>query len=186
MYYLFIFFFFKRTQPRFWSLYLCCRHLYAKVLFYTWKWGTWRLRVDQCNLKSIFQTAVCVYEGMRMEKTTHASENRVSAEACFNMDGQFYLLIGWCLLQEQIYGRGFNYWRQRSVLRAVGNAWAFTIRRQNLWQYYIFITRDIFYIRFFFNISSKFSEELDWLHKCVPKADFVSGIYSQCIVVAPK
>lgn len=38
---------------------------------------------------------------MRMEKRTHVSENRVSAAVWINMDGQFYLLIGWCLLQEQ-------------------------------------------------------------------------------------
>lgn len=72
--------------------------------------------------QSIFQAAVCgVYE------------NRVSAAACFNMDDQFYLLIGWCLLQEQIYGPGFNDWRQQhGVLRAVGKPRAFTDQGQNL------------------------------------------------------
>lgn len=53
-------FFFLRTQPRFRSLYLCCRPLHAKVLFSTWKWEIWRLWVDQGKLKSIFQAAVCV------------------------------------------------------------------------------------------------------------------------------
>lgn len=37
----------------------------------------------------------------RMEERTHASDNRVSAALWINMDGQFYLLIGWCRLQEQ-------------------------------------------------------------------------------------
>lgn len=44
-----------------------------------------------------------------MEVGTQASENRVGAAVGLNADGQFDLLIGWCLLQEQIYGGGFNY-----------------------------------------------------------------------------
>lgn len=101
---------------------------------------------------------MCVYEVMRMKKTTHVSENRVSAAACFNMDGQFYLFIGWCLLQEQIYGRGFNYWRQCSVLRAVGKARAFTVRGQKLWQLYVFIPRNTYStLGWFFLISHQSS-----------------------------
>lgn len=111
---------------------------------YLSKCGTSRLWVDQCKL-SLFSKQQGVWQRTREEERTQASENRVGAAVGLNADGPFYLLLGRRLLQEQICGRGFNYWRQHSAPRAVGNARAFTVRGQNLWQFDIFITRDIFF-----------------------------------------
>lgn len=108
------------------------------------KWGTSRLWVDQFNLKSIFRATGCVTEDAALEKNPCVWEQG----HCCSLDkhGWSILPLNWMVAPPgTIYGRGFNYWRQHSALRAVGNARALTVRGQNLWLLYIFITRRIFF-----------------------------------------